>query len=316
MKRALTTVAVAALFVGLVGRDLSGQSLPPVNLGLTSFVDGILPAGPGFYYQQYLQYYRADEFEDSSGDKLGVPKQPDLTVWLSLNQFIYQSDQKVLLGGKWGLDVIVPLVSTDLESGSLPITDNGAGLGDVLVGPFLQWGPIMVDQRPFLVHRIEAQMIFPTGKYDSDHEINPGSGFFSFDPYWSGTVFFAPKWEASWRAHYLWNAENDSPSDLLFPGAGDTRAGQAIHVNFAASHELLEKRLRIGANGYFLKQITDSEVDGDSVSGSKEQVLGIGPGLLYSFSANDHVFCNLYFETLTENRPEGIRAVLHWAHHF
>jgi anthranilate 1,2-dioxygenase (deaminating, decarboxylating) large subunit len=57
-------------------------------------------------------------------------------------------------------------------------------------------------------------------------------------------------------------------------------------------------------------------VNGKEIDDSAEQVLGIGPGALYSFSQNDHIFCNLYFETLTENRPEGWRAVLRWVHHF
>jgi hypothetical protein len=69
-------------------------------------------------------------------------------------------------------------------------------------------------------------------------------------------------------------------------------------------------------NGYYLKQITDSKVDGDSVHDSKEQVLGIGPGLVYHVSANDHVFFNVYWETAAENRPEGSRLNLRYVHHF
>jgi hypothetical protein len=300
-----------ALTSGIAIGQASAQSLPPVNLGLTSFADGIPPAGPGFYYQQYFQFYSADSFKDSNGDDLAVPDQPSIDVWASLNQLIYQSDQKLLFDGKWGIDLIVPIVGTDLDPGSLPIRDNGAGLGDILVGPFLQWDPIIRDGRPIFAHRIELQTIFPSGKYDGDRQINPGSHVWSFNPYWAATVFPTPRTEASVRIHYLWNSENDDVA-----GVDNVQPGQAVHLNFAGSYELLPKQLRIGVNGYFLKQITDAQLNGDDVNDSKEQVLGIGPGVLYSFSQNDHIFVNFYWEMLTENRPEGWRAVLRWTHHF
>lgn len=311
MRRHIIWAVALFSFIGL--RAL-GQGLPPVNLGYTSFLDGAPPAGQGFYFQEYVSYYNADTFKDADGDKVSFPKTPDLNVWVSLNQFLYQSDQPVVLGGKWGLDVIVPVVGTDLDAPGTPLTDNGCGLGDVLVGPYLQWDPIMKDGRPVFVHRVEFQMIFPTGSYNDNDYLNPGSNFFSFDPYWCFTWFPTSKCELSARIHYLWNAQNDSPWAGL--GADDAQAGQAIHLNFATSYELIEKRFRVGINGYFLKQITDSQVNGDSVSDSLQQVLGIGPGLLYSFSQNDHLFANFYWETLAENRPEGIFAVVRWVHHF
>jgi anthranilate 1,2-dioxygenase (deaminating, decarboxylating) large subunit len=312
----LLLVAGLSLVALLVGPAAAYDQPLGLNLGATSFLDGIPPAGPGLYFSEYIQYYTADKFSDAPHNPLGQgpAKNAKIDAWISLNQFIYQSNQPVLFGGKWGLDVIVPVASIDAQDRNGILLDNAAGLGDIYVGPFLQWDPIMGKNGPIFSHRVEFQTIWPTGKYDNEKNLNPGSNYFSFDPYWAFTWFALPRVEVSGRIHYLWNDKNDDP----FIGSGaidDTQAGQAWHANFAASYEVLPKQLRVGFNGYYLKQFESSKVDGDK-QGMLEEVLGIGPGALWSFSQDTHLFFNAYFETNTEARPEGDRFYLRLVHHF
>lgn len=297
----------ACLLASVLMAPAMAYNQPQVNLGYTSFMDGAPPAGPGFYFTEYVSYYTADK-----ATNLGVPGF-DLDVWVSLNQFIYQSNMPVLLGGKWGLDVIVPYVWIDAAP-EMFLPDNANGFGDVLVGPYLQWDPIMGEKGPVFMHRVEFQMIFPTGDYDNAAVLNPGANAFSFDPYWAGTYFITPKWTVSGRFHYLWNGKNDDPFVGLL-GADEIQAGEALHANFATSYEVIPRQLRVGVNGYWLEQISDTEIDGVDQA-EDEMVFAIGPGALLSFSQNTHLFFNAYFETETDYRPEGDKFVLRLVHHF
>ncbi|MCJ8501183.1 SphA family protein [Desulfatitalea alkaliphila] len=309
------SMVIMVLTLSMAGTPVHAYNLPSVNLGVTSFLDGGPPAGPGLYISQYVQRWTSDYFADGNG-KRAFPDfaDEDLEAWISLTQFIYQSDQAVLAGGKWGLNVIVPYVSLD-ASYAVPgfPEDNGAGLGDLTVGPLLQWDPVMGANGPRFMHRVELSLILPTGKYSSTKELNPGSNFFSFNPYWAGTLFITPKWTVSTRIHYLWNAKNGNPNHRL--AADDSQAGQAVHLNFATAYQVLPM-LRLGISGYYLKQLSDDKVDGNKQPGTKEQALGIGPGLLLHISKDAHLFFNAYFESQAENRPEGERFQLRFVYHF
>ncbi|MBM3858560.1 MAG: phenol degradation protein meta [Verrucomicrobia bacterium] len=308
MKR-LTFVAVCAL--SLMLSSVRAYDLPFLNLGFTSFLDGAPPAGPGFYFQNYFMYYHADKFANADGNSF--PTAPKVDIVANLFQGLYVSNQKVFLGGKWGMDLIVPVANFSLDSKIPGLSANNFGIGDILIGPFLQWDPIMGKNGPIFMHRFEFQMLLPTGNYDRNEAINQGSNVFSINPYWAATLFLTPKWTTSWRIHYLWNDENTEPNE---PGCSKVQAGQAIHLNFATEYEVIEKRLRLGINGYYLKQITDTKVDGNNSPNRREEVIGIGPGLLYSFSQNDHIFFNFYQELGAVNRTEGQRFIFRWTHHF
>jgi hypothetical protein len=318
MKLRTIPLVICGLVFGAYASSAMAYDLPPLNLGFTSFLDAAPPAGNGWYFTQYVQHYTSNNLKDNNGKDLALPPgaNPDLDVTVSLTQGIYISEQQ-LFGGNIGIDVILPTVATNLSGipSGVPLQDNSAGFGDLLVGPFIQWPPIMGENGPKFFQRVELQVLIPTGEYDSNREINPGSNFWSFNPYWSGTYFFSPNLTGSVRAHYLWNGKNDDPNRGFGPNARDTRAGQAFHTNFALEYAVTPQ-LRLGFNGYYLKQTTDTELNGTDLRGRREKVLGLGLGGMYSFSKDDHIFINLFDESQAENRPEGQRYGARWVHHF
>ncbi|MCU4570084.1 SphA family protein [Acinetobacter ursingii] len=291
------------------------NDLPTVNLGMTSFLDGGLPAGPGWYLQTYFQDYDSNKLTDHQGNKLALPK-TDLNYQVIVEQVSYMSNLRVGEHAALGLNFLLPFVSKmDMNDGlnNAAIKAQG-GFGDLMIGPFIQFDPVMGENGPKFVQRIEFQVNLPTGDYDRNKDINPGNNAVSLDPYWAATYWFNPKWTASTRIHYLYNFKNDDPGYAL--GAiSDMQAGQAIHANFATDYAVTPQ-LRLGLNGYWLKQITDTKVDGDDIKGRREQVWAIGPGAMYSFSKNDHVVANAYFEQDAKNRPEGTRLQVRYIHHF
>lgn len=312
MKKMLSICACSA---GLASAQLAcAYDLPAVNLGLTSFMDGGLPAGGGWYIQQYLQNYSANHLRDKDGNDLALPRH-ELDFQLAVTQLSYLSDLR-LGNGSLGLNFVLPIIADiDVDDG----LNNAAlkarsGMGDLLIGPFIQFDPIMGPDGPRFVHRIELQVNLPTGDYDRDRDINPGNNAWSFNPYWAATYWFTPKWTASVRAHYLYNGKNDSPT-RGFGDLDEIQAGQALHANFTTEYAVTE-HLRLGLNGYWLKQISDTRFDGHEVSGRREKVWAVGPGAMYSFSPEDHLFFNAYFEQDAENRPEGTRVQARYVHHF
>jgi hypothetical protein len=291
----LTLVALILMPALLFGQQVT---LPPVNLGGTSFLDGV--AGPGLMLQERIQYYHANKFMDSKGDKL--PGDNSVTSWLFMSQAAYITKLKIL-GAYYGFEALLPTVNLDIDT-DLGTRGDETGLGDLILSAFeLQW----VDHKVFgmsYFHRLNLSFTVPTGKYNDESRVNIGSNLYSFNPYYAFTLLITPKLETSWRFHYLWNSKNNDPP-IVFK-ANSIQPGQAFHLNYAISYEILDG-LRAGIVGYYLQQTTSDKVDGEAMPHSKERVFAIGPGLMYSKN-NFFLTLTANFETGAENRPEGQRV--------
>lgn len=309
--RTATATACVALSSTAYAYDLPG-----LNLGTTSFYDGSpAPGGPGWYLEEYLTSYRASRFHDANGNKLALPRQ-DLEVLAPTTQIIYVG-QPLGNGAMPGFTLInTSLAHVDVDDGLDHMALSGrAGFGDVTVGAFLQLPTLSrSDGSPLLTQRVELDVSVPVGAYDRKRSVNPGSNFWSFNPYYAATYWFSPKWSASGRFMYLWNGRNNDPQQS-FGDVSSTQAGQAVHANLTLQYAV-DAQLSVGLNGYWLKQISDTQVEGHDVSGRREKVWAIGPGLVYAFNKENVLSVNAYFEQEAQNRTEGDKLVLNWLHKF
>jgi hypothetical protein len=299
-------ITIQLFFIGMLFSMpmILGYGLPSVNLGYSSFLDGgPLRPRPGLYFQAFFVNYYSNKFVGPEGKQLPGINNPHFNDLSFIASLTYQFNVHILKALP-GISVSLPMtLSSKISRNQLCITAVDQGIGDLVVGPYLQWSPGEYREDARLIQRIEFDVKFPTGKNNEPKiRINPGDNVFCINPYWAATFYILPRWAVSWRLYYLWCTENRKTG---------LKAGDAFHMIATTEYEA-KPNLWIGINSYFVHQLKNDHLNGIKVPNSKEQVLGIGPGFLYSINENyDLVFFgNLYFETFVKNRPQGINAVL------
>jgi hypothetical protein len=289
----------ALCFLLLCAANLAAQSHVPepvVNLGDTSFLDGI--AGPGWMLEEIGDGSRSGRVADAAGNTSAAA--PAIKSVSGLTHIAWLSNRGIL-GAWYGVEVVAAAAHVDAGA-----QGSAGGWGDLTVSPLiLQWK----EQRVHGV-RIDQRVVFdfdlPVGEYRRTEAVSLSSHAFTVHPYYAITVFPTKRIETSWRVHYLWNSRNDDPP--LASGVRSTQAGQAIHFNATIGYNVY-KRLWVGANGYYLKQVTAPAVNGIPLFDSPEQVGAIGPGAVLNLG-RVLLYANAYHEVGAENRPEGDKLVL------
>jgi hypothetical protein len=275
----------------LVGEVAVAQQHPPeptVNLGETSFLDA--RGGPG---------WMVEEIGDGSYGN-GAAGMPGVDSVSGVSHVVYVS-KLGFLGANLGGEVLLPVAH--VSRGNQGVAN---GVGDLTVSPFiLQWKELRL-RRSRLHQRFVFDFDLPTGEYDAGAMTNLSSNTYRIHPYYAFTFLPSKRIETSWRTHYLWNSTDSEPP--VASQARSTRAGEALHFNATLSASL-PHGLWIGANGYFLKQVTAPQINGASLSDSNEEVGAIGPGLLWD-RKSFLFYINTYKEFGATNRPQGSKLVL------
>jgi hypothetical protein len=293
---ALLTLAVVNLF-SLRAQSQQSPALPAVNLGDTSFLDAI--AFPGWVVELIGQGVHDNKTLSNTGQV--IPQITDVNSGASLLHIAWIAPHPRILGAWYGTEIV--LSGAYVDTGGHGV---GQGLGDFTFAPIiLQWPKHTFFGMP-IYQRVTFDIDAPVGRYSPDHPINIGNNAWDIHPYYAVTLYPAKRIETSWRIHYLWDATNHAPP--LGENARNTQAGQAIHFNATASYEIV-KNVYVGANGYYLKQITDARTNGIAVPSAREQIGGIGPGAVVN-RGKWFFFVNTYHEVGAENLPEGNKLVL------
>lgn len=292
MRKCITVWFVATCITAMLsGAGFAGETGHYVN-GVEGLKGGSVPP-PGLYYRIYNVFYNADTLTDSDGNEL--PVDFDVSIYAMVNRVIWVTDKK-LLGADVFMDVVLPLIYTDLEIGVLGVADDEFGLGDINIEPFgLSW------HAPWYDAAFGLSFYLPTGDYDMNEPASPGKDM------WTGMVTLGATAyldkEKTWSAAILGRYEvHSEKSDT------DITPGNDFHFEWGIG-KTLAKIWDVGLTGYCQWQITD-----DSGTGStsvKDRVYAIGPEIsLFYPPVRLFVSLRSQWEFDAKDRSEGNVTVL------
>jgi hypothetical protein len=328
-----STWIISVLFAATF--QLHAQHYPAGSEGILA---GSLPS-PGFYVKDYNSFYIYDEVpaffnnqeEKSKFIQFDYVQAPRL-IWITPLHF---------LGANFGMAARIPFAYQQYT--------HGVGSGSGFPGPPQPPGPTTtVTERQFGLSDIQIEPIIfswrlkhfdittsasfwvPAGQFNKDNNYefyNLGQGYWTYSFSLGATWYPDDKktWAISVLNHYDINTAQysslinviPSPSHPLGIASFDTTLGDIYTLEWGIS-KTLEKRVEIGATGYYQQQVTATEgptLFGPTGSGQRVHVTGVGPEIAvtfpkwglrtslrydYEFSAEDHPQGHLINLTVTK----------------
>lgn len=250
--------------------------------GAEDFMAGAVPP-PGTYFLNYFAYYTADKFKIKDG-----PDVPDFDLNVIANTFrLIHVTKHQIFGGYWGMHVFLPVVNVDVDM--MGASDSKFGIGDIIVDP------IVLSWHSKNWHFATGVDIYiPTGDFDENDLANISRNYWTFEPIFGFTYISDGGFEVSSKFMYDFNTKNKD---------NDYESGQEFHFDYLVGYNF--KPWSVGLGGYYYKQITNDELDGEKyLDGFKGEVFAIGPAVKYDYK---NMSFNLKYqhEMSVENKPEG-----------
>ncbi len=261
--------------------------------GAEDFNTGKLPPS-GTYFFNYFNYHYADKLKNNSSHT--IPANFSYEVTGNGFRLLHVTGKK-FLGADIGMHIVLPVANVHITY--LQKSQSKSGIGDMTVNPFLL-GWHFTDWH--FGAGIDVKV--PTGSYSRFDIANIGRNYWTFEPTFAFTYLNKYGYEVSTKLMYDFNTENNATNYL---------SGQEFHVDYTLGKRI--DKFNIGIGGYYYKQITDDELNGEKVSDYKGQVLAIGPQFRYNH--NKMAFILKYqMEALVKNRSEGEKLWFKFVYQF
>lgn len=278
--------------LGLVAQTGYSQVTSHYPAGIEGIKGPSLPP-PGFYYRDYTYYYTSNDLMGPGGESAPVDFEADVLV--KLIRPVYMTDWNIL-GGRYGMDLVVPLFYSDISVDTPAGSFGGSGfeVGDILVDPlYIAWNTPRWDIG------IGYGFFAPTADYDPTDLASPGKGHFTHLLTAGATYYLDPEKEWSFGLLNRWEiaGENDD---------SNVTNGQAWTMEWGLSKKIGEG-LDIGLSGYSQWQITDDRGSGVTWDRSvHDERHAIGPEISGFIKPwNSFLSARWVHEFGVEDRPEG-----------
>lgn len=283
----LAALGMAGLLAGNAQAKYGGH----YPVGAEGIKGATLPP-PGLYLRTYTLYYAADTLPDG-------PPNFDLTVGVVAPRLIWMTDKK-LAGATVGMDVLVPLIYTDVRAGTYD--SDTTGVGDIQLEPLLlAWHGARWD--------IGAGYALwaPVGDYQLDQPDKPGKGFWSHMLTLGGTWYADSARRLSLSALNRYEIHYEAEDSDITPG--DT---WTLETGIGYSPKPMWD---VGMTAYLQRQMNSDR--GTGAADGQDRVYGVGPEIS-GFCKPLALFASLRYayEFSAKDRPEGETAVLTLTHRF
>jgi len=271
--------------------------------GAVATMIDLAPTQPGWLIEPIYLRYEGDagtqkEIPIAGLDALGLKATTDV---LLLGGF-YTFEQPVL-GAFYSVGAILPYVwltvegTVDTALGTRGRRDTASGLGDLtLIPAMLGW------KRGAIQYNAALTVYAPTGEYEVGELANPGLNYWTFNP-WMGVSYNNAKngFNAALHGGIAFNTENPDT---------DYRSGVMTHLEGSVQQLLPVGSgfLSIGAEAFWLEQVTADSGQRPILGDFKGRTAGIGPVLGYVLPIGEQNFvAELRWlpELKTRNRLEG-----------
>ena len=229
----------------------------------------------GFYWRMYNVYYQADKMKTNNKTS---NKDFEADVYALVNRFIWTTPAKVL-GGNLTMDVIIPLVYSDIKLDApspMGFNKHKFGVGDILVEPaVLHWHGEGWDSV------LGIGLYLPTGEFRESNAASPGKGYYTALLSFGGTVYLDAEktWSASVLGRYEEHLDKQEETHIT--------PGRDLHFEWGVG-KAFSSGFEVGLAGYCQWQLNEDQGRNSSHSAGRghslEKAYAAGPEVSYTYA--------------------------------